>query len=124
MGGDIVKLTYTAGEGKYLVSCSIIPCGKDLSVTIIGGTHPHIGAVAIGLPRPSLTDPNQTSTSTSVFCVTGHKDDEVAKHAADKIAAVFNCTVVVSVGIHVDQATHEDVKRLWQNAMIIINDIT
>ena len=41
--------------------------GKDWNVVITGGEIPHLGAVALGIPRPSLRDPAVTNATMSVM---------------------------------------------------------
>lgn len=100
------------GEWRYRVEATVVLCGRDISVCFGGGETQHIGAVALALPRPSLADPSTPSASASVLCVTGHKEDELAKAAALELATVFGCRVSITVGIHVDDATAYDIDRL------------
>ena len=102
-------------DGKYSVSARVIRSGKDVSLTISGGEAPHIGASALAIPRPSLSDPEKISASTSVICVPGHKEDEVARKAAECIAASQNCVANVCIGVHIDHANREELLRLKQN---------
>lgn len=101
-------------EGKLRVFLEAFRVGEDWLVAIGGGQEPHIGAVAIALPRPSLRDPQQISSSTSVFTLTGHKEDDLAKRAASWLAARLNRVVVVTAGIHLDRATATEIARVEQ----------
>lgn len=102
-----------AGSGKYVVEAMAVLCGPDVSVCICGGTHPHIGASALGLPCESLKDSSQPSASVSVLNVVGHKEDQLAKEAAFKLTKSLGCRVSVSAGLHVDHATQEEIQLLW-----------
>lgn len=102
-------------DGKYSVSAQIIRCGKDVSLTVSGGECPHVGASALAVPRPSLSNPEKVSASTSVICVPGHKEDEVARTAAERIASSLNCVASVCVGVHIDNASIEELLRLKRN---------
>lgn len=82
-----------------------------LVVTIAGGERPHIGAVALAQPRPSLRDPHQRSATTSVLALVGHKDDEVARSMANQLAQASGRATTVIAGIHVDQATDEEIEQ-------------
>lgn len=44
----------TAGQASYTITACVVLCGNDAAVVIGGGEAPHIGAVALGSPRPSL----------------------------------------------------------------------
>ncbi len=102
-------------DGTYSVFACIVRCGQDISVTVGGGESPHIGASALAVPRPSLNDPEMCSASTSVFCITGHKEDEFARRAAQTLASRLNCAVNVTAGVHIDHAKPEELARLGKN---------
>lgn len=111
----IVKVT--VGFSKYLVEGTAIQTkGNGMVVCILGGEAPHVGAVAIAIPRPSLKDPKRLSATSSVFTLVGHKDDQIAKPIAEKIAKKFNQVTVVTAGVHVDKASKQDVKKLVENS--------
>ncbi len=101
-----------AGNPPCAVEMALLPCGQDLAVTITGGSLPHIGASALAIPRPSLQNPAARSASESVLCVTGHKDDQVAKEAAHRLAAAFSCVVNACAGLHLDAATPADIAAM------------
>jgi gallate decarboxylase subunit D len=73
--------------------------GSDLAVNLLGG-EPHIGAVGIGEPRPSMSDPTGTSATGSVFTFLSHKEDEIVKPMAQELARRLNRKVVVVAGMH------------------------
>lgn len=108
-------ITSTAGRGRCRVSCRVFVTGEGLIAHLLGGEKPHVGAVALGIPRPSLQGEG-TSATTSVLTRTGHKDDEVARPAASILAAACQAPVVVIAGIHVDQATPAELVQLQENA--------
>lgn len=86
--------------------------GKDLNISIFGGDKGHIGAVAVAQARPSLADPDLTSASTSVITLVGHKEDRIACKVAEQIAIEINGVVSVACGIHVNQATAEQISAI------------
>ncbi len=109
-------MTYFAqGEGKHRVEAHVKRCGNDVLVAFTGGGAPHIGAAALAVPRPGISDPAKCSASASVLCVTGHKDDELARAAALRLAASIGNTVCVTVGIHIDNAAKTDICLLCEN---------
>lgn len=89
-----------------------IAMGNDWNISIFGGDSPHIGAVAIGIPRPSLQHPDQTSSSTSVITVTGHKEDDLARKAASYLSSRLNSVVTVSAGIHLNNISLSDLSTI------------
>ena len=96
-------------EGRFKLEALVKPLGQDLLVAIWGGTHPHIGAVALALPRPSLRDKRKTSATSSVLTLLGHKEDETARMVSEALAAAFKQNVVVTAGIHWDNLRPEEI---------------
>ncbi|MDR1775417.1 MAG: hypothetical protein LBS17_03025 [Actinomycetes bacterium] len=113
----------SVGKSPHTVRAVVVECGPDLSVTIGGGPLPHVGAVALGVPRPSLADSAQLSASASVLCATGHKEDMLARHVALKLATRYDCRVQVSVGMHIDGATRADITAFENNTEELLKEI-
>lgn len=97
---------------NHTINCSAIKMGKDLNVSIYGGDIAHVGAVSLGVPRPSLECVNKISSSVSLITVTGHKEDLIVQNAAKYLASSLNCTVVVCCGIHIKNITFEEIHEL------------
>lgn len=116
-------LRVAGGEGRLRVEALAVLVGGDLVVAIWGGTAPHVGAVALAQPRPSLDDPRVTSSTSSVLTLLGHKDDVVAREAADRLAAASGRTAVVTAGLHVDDATVADRQALVANARACVGQL-
>ncbi len=100
---------------------SAVRMGEDLSVTISGGTKPHIGCCVLAVPRPSLADSNQISSTSSILNVCGHKDDIIAKAVAEKLSSTLNCIVTVSCGIHFDQITKDQMEAILSTPTIVVS---
>jgi isopentenyl-diphosphate delta-isomerase len=101
--------TISVGEAPLDVYAQVTLAGSDLIVAIGGGPAPHIGATAVGVPRVLKYDQINRTASVSVYTVTGHREDEVARPVAMRLASRFNHTVAVTCGIHLDNATREQV---------------
>lgn len=99
----------TTKRGRIEIDSKSIMVGKDLCVIISGGDSPHIGCVTLSVPRPSLSDSNRLSSTTSVLNLLGHKDDEAAKYVSHTLSSKLNKNVVVTCGIHVDNITTEEI---------------
>ncbi|NLI14311.1 proteasome assembly chaperone 4 family protein [Pelotomaculum propionicicum] len=109
--------------GGLNVELQAIAMGRDWNVIITGGEIPHLGAIALGIPRPSLQNPEQTSATVSVLTLTGHKEDEIARPAAHFLASKLNAPVVVTCGIHNDRIKPEDIRRVGQLVQEALNDL-
>lgn len=110
----------SSGTGVMRVDVQAEWVGRDLVVTIGGGTHPHVGAVAVAQPRASLQGDGKVSATASVIALLGHKEDELARWAALLLASRLNRTAVVTAGIHVDGATLEQIRHLDAEARALV----
>ena len=119
----MTEFTIKTDTAKYDLTASVRLIGQDLLVAIWGGEKPHIGAVAVAQPRPSLKDPEVTSASASVICFVGHKEDELAKAAAEILAAALNTPAVVTAGIHWDNLDPKGIRHIIQNSEILVEMI-
>lgn len=105
-------LSISVKDGRFFLQARVFLIGPDLMVSLWGGTHPHIGAVALALPRPSLRDATKTSATSSVLTVLGHKEDETVKAVSERLAAAFNKKTVVTAGIHWEHLKPEEIKQI------------
>jgi hypothetical protein len=111
-----VCVPFSAGAGRHRVWGSALFSVGGLSVNRLGGDAPHIGAVAVGIPRTSLARPARRSATASVFALVGHKDDELARSMASDLARHLGITVVVTAGVHVPRARSSDIAAVLRNA--------
>lgn len=105
---DPIRISHQ--KGPYRIEAQVLQVGEDLILSIWGGTEPHVGAVALAIPRPSLKDPAVTSSTASVLARTGHKEDEVVKRVSERISAALNKVVTVAAGIHWDRIPDQDIE--------------
>ena len=110
------RMTVTVKKGRFSLEALVMSIGPDLLAAVWGGTHPHIGAVALALPRPSLQNRRKTSATSSVLTLLGHKEDVTAKMVSEALAAALKRNVVVTAGIHWDNLRPEEIGA--------INDLT
>lgn len=94
------------GEGRHKVWLDLISAGDDLVVYIGGGDKPHLGAMSI------YTD----SGSPFTLSLIKHKDYLISHKAAKIIFKETGRKTVVIVGIHIENASKEDIDRLVKNA--------
>lgn len=91
-----------ARQGRIGLHLGATLMGKDLCVALSGGDRAHIGAVALSQARASLDPDGGTSATTSVLALLGHKEDDLARGLAAKLAISLEATVCVACGIHVE----------------------
>ena len=102
-------LKFSVRKGACRMEAEVLLLGEDLAVSLWGGSRPHVGAVALAVPRPSLKNPSRISATSSVLTRLGHKEDEVVKRMSERLAARLNRAVVVSAGMHWDHVAEKDV---------------
>ena len=111
------------GEGRTCIQIMIEEAGSDLVVVFTGGTAPHVGAVAIGVPVPRRSDPSSHRASVSVFTIPPHREDQIVRPAAEKLASTLVKTTVVVAGIHLDNPSPQELQRILENCDKGINMI-
>ena len=77
--------------------------GEDLMVAVGGGEKPHVGCVVLATPIPSLSKPGAWSASCSVFTISPHKEEPIARAVASRVAAACGRVAVVTAGVHDDR---------------------
>lgn len=118
-----MAFTIKTKEEAYNLAALVKGIGEDILVAIWGGDKPHIGAVAVAQPRPSLKDERIVSATASVFCYVGHKDDVIAKEAAEKISSALNANVTVAAGIHWDDIDEAGITCVMENSRELVEMI-
>ncbi len=107
--------TFVSGALPYKLSAEVTRIGSDLLVVISGGDKPHIGSVAVAMPRPSLQNRRVMSATSSVYNLPGHKDQVIAQRVSEVLSSRLNCNVVVTAGFHLDDISQKGVKRVLEN---------
>jgi len=116
--------SYSAKHGKFFIEALVQELGEDVLVSMWGGTRPHIGAVGIAVPRPSLADANRWSATSSNFTFTGHKEDLLVKEASEVIAGTLRKNVVMTAGIHWDDLRPKDLQMIHTLALKLARTIS
>jgi hypothetical protein len=108
-------------QGRFRVHGAVQFLGNDLLLSIWGGTRPHIGAVGIAAPRPSLKDSGKESATSSNFTFPGHREDLLVKKISEKLASRCQAHAVVTAGLHWDNLTSREI-RLVENLALKLAD--
>lgn len=106
-----------SGRGKHKVYLFATVTAGGILANLTGGEEPHLGAVVLSVPRPSLETPGVISCTTSSLPLLGHKDDEAASPVAEMLAIKTELPVSVAAGIHVRGATGEDIEIIKNNCI-------
>ena len=95
----------SAGAGRYAVSLRYYSVGKDRLIVITDAKEGHIGAI-------TLAENNSLQT----ICKSGHRDSVVSNSVVRTIHERLGEDVTVVCGIHIDNATKEEIEILVANA--------
>jgi len=90
--------------------------GEDLVVVIGGGTHPHVGAMGVTIPKV----PNIPAGS---FLREGHREDIVVDRVLRSFSAYVRGATVVMAGIHIDAASSGEIQRLLDHVDCLAQEI-
>lgn len=108
-------VTAEVADGRHTLRAIAVPTGQGINIFLGGGEAPHVGTVAISQPRPSLTGDGTISCTTSVFNLVGHKDDILAVPLAEILCKELQQVIVVTAGVHIDNADEGDIARINGN---------
>lgn len=116
-GKGFAPATVTAevADGRYSLRAVAVATGQGVNIFLGGGESTHVGTVAISQPRPSLKGDGTVSCTTSVFNLVGHKDDVLAIPLAETLCKQLQQVVVVTAGVHIDNAGEGDIDRIKGN---------
>ena len=98
-------LMITSGTGKHQVQLEKHKLGIHLLYVLKGGQNPHIGGVV-------LCEPGKKP---QVIPLGSHKDHLVLQPLAETACEKYDTTVIVVGGIHVDNATKQDIEIILRN---------
>ncbi|PKM80229.1 MAG: hypothetical protein CVU89_14685 [Firmicutes bacterium HGW-Firmicutes-14] len=108
-----IKVSY--GEGRSRIDLVSVITSDGLSLTITGGEKPHVGGVAVSVPRKSLSS-DEISCDTWISPVPGHKDTEVAGPVSAMICRETGQTTAVVAGIHIANPGEHEIRQLVENS--------
>jgi len=103
----------TIGEGRYKVTLETKIIGGDHVFFLYGGEKPHIGGVVICEPG---NDPK-------VFSLGSHCDHLVLSPLAKRGCEKYQTTIVALGGIHIDDATKDEIEIIKQHCSILLDKI-
>ena len=106
------KFSIRISKCRFRINGFAQKIGQDILISIWGGTRPHIGAIGMAIPRPSLKNSKRWSATSSVFTFIGHKEDIIVKKMSEKLASRLRRNVVVTAGVHWDGTTSREIKTI------------
>jgi len=103
----------TFGEGRTKVWLEVQEIGEDIVITVGGGERPHIGGVVLKVPDEEIR----------TLPIGTHRDLEILVPIAEAAFEKYGKTVVVAGGIHVDDATEEEIQTIVRNCERLANNL-
>ena len=115
-------MEFTVDAAGYVLVCDVTRMGDDCVIALRGGDKAHVGSTAMAIPRQSLTGIGRSAT-VSTLNRTGHKDDFLANPIAHEVAARMDSVAVCVAGVHVDDATPEQIAAIQAAVPTVIERI-
>ena len=109
------EITLEKASGRIAIALKAVAIGDDLLVTVTGGKG-HIGGTALGTMAGGIA-------TSSVITTPGHRDDRVAKGAAEKLAKALKRNVAVVAGIHYDRITKEEIAEALRLSDALVDQL-
>lgn len=91
--------------GRVDIDVKISYIGTDLIIIISGGDRPHIGSVSYG---GQGFENKEFKKNTLVY--ENHKEYIISQKFSQRIGEIFKGNYIISVGIHLDNITKEEIK--------------
>ena len=101
----------TSGEGRYKVWLDQKKIGENLLFILGGGEKSHIGGIVVCNP----------GKKPQAIRFKGHYDDIVLKPIAEAACKKYKTRVVAIGGIHIDNASKEEIDILMKNCNNLVN---
>ena len=101
----------SAGEGRYTVTLKSHKIGKDMLVIITGGEEEHIGSATLIEEKGHL----------QTMIKKGHKDHIISEKMANIIYDKIGKDLLVICGIHIDDASKEEIDILVDNTQVCVD---
>lgn len=98
--------------GRLHLRLDLLPQGRDWLALLHGGTA-HIGAMALALPPQERAAAAEAAQSIGR---PGHREEELARQVAARLAQAAGCAVCCCAGIHYEAITPEEIRQVLRLA--------
>ena len=104
----------SSGTGKHRVWLEKVDrLDGDIVLILGGGEKPHIGGVVLAVPGEDIELVNKA----------GHYDHHVLVPLAKAACKKYGTTVVVVGGVHIDDASKEDIEKVVENCRVLVGKL-
>jgi len=103
----------SVGKGKHRVWLKEEILDNGIILIVGGGEVSHIGSIVLAEPRKK----------SQVINLPGHKEEKIARDFAEKTCVKKKMPVLCVCGIHIDDATKEDIKILESNSQKLLKKV-
>jgi hypothetical protein len=124
-------VSLSEGDHPYTIHAALTRVGDDLLCVVTGGTRPHIGAICLAEPADAVhpisgnvrgqADIQNDMPIMRTLSGDGHKEGLPAEMFAKELCACYGVNVVCTAGIHVDDASQEEIGKMMENAARLLS---
>lgn len=104
------------GSSPHVVTLNVVETQTgDIWAGLFGGEKSHVGAVVLAVPSIDIHGEGVTC-DISQICAPSHKDVYAAVDVAQMLEKATGRTVSVTAGLHIENASEDDIALLMENA--------
>ena len=108
--GNPPAATLSVGSGRLRVKLELRNQGRDFLLQVTGG-EAHVGAMAV-------FDGREVDGRAVVTELPGHREGPLAGECAEILGRASGRTIAVVVGVHIDNATGEEISAIVANVRL------
>ena len=112
-----------AGEKPTAVNGILTQTANGYVLQLYGGTQEHVGSIVVSTPAQTLRDSSRKRAVSSIINLPPHKDELVARPAAERLSLLLDSPVVCTAGLHIDNATKDEIETMVNNAEMVVEKL-
>lgn len=117
-------MVYSVSKDDFTVTLTVTQLGKDYAALLSGGKAASLGCVVTSIPRPSLTDPDLISCTSSVLNFVSCLDEDICRFVAESLCCHFKTRVACVGGVEITDFSQEHMEQLRYMVYQLVSQVT